>query len=181
MKVALDAGHGAGTGACGGGFVEDRLNLEMVIRIGHYLRLSGVATCLTRNKDELIPISARASIAMREKCDVLISIHFNAGPSEARGAECFVVAGDERSTTLAGRIMHQLCLLDLPMRGVKADNQGAHSRLGILRGVYKHMSAVLVEPAFLTNAQDAELLRDRLFRDRLAKAIAAGILALQVM
>jgi N-acetylmuramoyl-L-alanine amidase len=42
------------------------------------------------------------------------------------------------------------------------------------------MPAVLVEPAFLTNAQDAELLRDRLFRDRLAKAIAAGILTLQI-
>jgi len=181
MKVALDAGHGGGTGACGGGFVEDKLNLEMVIRIGHYLRLSGVTTCLTRNKDELIPISARASIAMREKCDMLISVHFNAGPSEARGSECFVVAGDERSASVAGRIMHQLALLGLSLRGVKADNQGAHSRLGILRGTYRHMPAVLVEPAFLTNSQDAELLHDRLFRDRLAKAIAGGILALQIV
>ena len=176
MKVALDAGHGGGTGACGGGFIEDRLNMEMVMRIGHYLRLWGASTCLTRRNEELVPITVRASIARSEKCDMLVSIHFNAGPSQARGAECFIVAGDERSAALAGRIMQQLSLLDLPLRGVKNDNQGAHSRLGILRGVYRQMPAVLVESAFLTNPQDAEMLRDRLFRDRLAKAIAKGIM-----
>lgn len=177
MKVMIDAGHGGGSGACGGGFVEDRLNLEMAIRIGHYLRLAGVGTCMTRLSDENIPITARVCMAKARRCEMLVSIHFNASYTNARGAECFVVPDDERSMELAGRILQQVSKLGLPVRGIKEDSQSAHSRLGILRGVYRKMPAVLIEAGFLTSEQDAELLRNRMFRDDLAKAISRGILA----
>lgn len=175
MKAALDAGHGGGTGARGNGFIEDDLNYEMVARIGHYVRLNGIRTFMTRAGDRNIQIPIRTSLAKANRCDMLISIHFNAGPLEARGAECFTVAGDERSEKLAKCILKEIAELGIPIREVKADNQGAHTRLGILRGVYRQMPAVLVEPAFLTNPDDARLLGSRFFRDRLAKAIARAI------
>lgn len=175
MKVTLDAGHGANTGARANGLIEDKLNLEMVIRIGHYLRLAGNRVQYTRIRDEFIPISSRIQTALHSSCDMLVSIHFNAGPPAARGAECFVVDKDTNSRKLAAGILNEICLLGIPGRGIKPDNRGAHSRLGILRGVYRSVPAVLVESGFITNVEDAALLKNREFQDDLARAISRAI------
>ena len=50
-----------------------------------------------------------------------------------------------------------------------------HSRLGVLRGTYRGMPAVLLELGFLTSPYDAMLLKDKHFRDSAAKAIADAL------
>jgi len=180
VKVALDAGHGAllghaRTGAVGNGLVEDDVNPDMCIRIGHYLRKLGAQTLYTRPGVGLVAIPIRARIARNAGCDMLLSIHCNAGPPSAHGAEVLVVEKDTRSSRVAEKILQALIACGIASRGVKWDSQSAHRRLGILRGTYVRMPAALLELGFLTNKADAELLKDRHFRDKAARAIAAAI------
>ncbi|MCE5271122.1 N-acetylmuramoyl-L-alanine amidase [bacterium] len=58
--------------------------------------------------------------------------------------------------------------LDLPDRGIKQAN------FAVLRGAY--MPAALIETAYISNPQDEGLLRDGSFRERLAGAVADGII-----
>ncbi|MCE5197345.1 N-acetylmuramoyl-L-alanine amidase [bacterium] len=177
MKFALDAGHGSKTGAAENGLVEDDVALDMVKRIGHHLRLAGHETVCTRSNKKLVALSRRGRIAIDAGCRMFISIHCNAGPSTARGVEGFVAEGDKRSAGLAKHIVGRIAKLGMKNRDVKWDSQSQHSRLRVLRDTYKHMPAVLLEVGFLTNPNDAKLLSNPQFKERMAQAIAAEMIA----
>ena len=177
MKAALDAGHGSNTGAQANGLIEDEVALDMVARIGHHLRAAGHKTVITRPGAELVGISTRTIAAKLAAADVFLSIHCNAGPPSAEGCEAFVAAPDKRSVGLAMRLLGAAVHgSGMHSRGVKPDNQSQHSSLGVLRGTYKQMPAVLLELGFLTNKADAKLLKDPFVREAVAKEIA-GVLA----
>lgn len=172
MKAALDAGHGSNTGARANGLVEDDVALDMVSRIGHYLRAAGWETVLTRPDSKLVGITERARVARYAHAYVFLSIHCNASKSAACGVEAFVANGDERSRKLAEKLVEAVVARGMRDRGVKWDNESRHSRLGVLRGTNRQMPAVLLELGFLTNPYDSMLLKDKHFRDSAAKAIA---------
>ncbi len=180
LKIALDAGHGAmkgraHTGAAANGLIEDELALDLVGRIGHHLRAAGHQTVLTRPDEKLVPLTQRARLARASRCDVFVSIHCNAASGAACGVEAFAAEGDQRSRTLAGKLVAVLNRQGLRNRGVRWDSQSQHSRLAVLRGTYRHMPAVLVEVGFLTNPYDAGLLKDARWREETAAAIAHSL------
>jgi N-acetylmuramoyl-L-alanine amidase len=173
MKAALDAGHGSDTGARANGLIEDEVALDMVSRIGHYLRAAGWETVMTRPDFKLVGITERARVARYASAKVFLSIHCNAaGQSAACGVEAFVANGDERSRKLAEKLVEAVVAQGMRDRGVKWDNESQHSRLGVLRGTNRQMPAVLLELGFLTSPYDSMLLKDKHFRDSAAKAIA---------
>jgi len=182
LKVALDAGHGARagrphTGAAANGLVEDDLALDLVARIGHHLRAAGHQTVVTRPDTKLVGLSERARTARAASCDAFLSIHCNAGPTAACGAEAFAASGDRRSRTLAERLIAALAEQGLRNRGVKWDSQSQYSRLGVLRGTYRHMPSVLLEVGFLTSPYDAGLLRDAHWREETAIVVAQSLIS----
>lgn len=184
MKIALDAGHGASrgcpsTGASANGLVEDELALDLVKRIGHHLRAAGHTTVYTRPTTQLVTLAARARIARAAACELLISVHCNAGPPAANGVEAFVVEGDLRSRHIALESVRGVVPLGLADRGVKWDSRSAHRRLAVLRGTYRHMPAVLLEVGFLTGSPDAAMLARREFREAVAVAVARAVLIAQ--
>ena len=67
---------------------------------------------------------------------------------------------------MAKSVNANLAGLGLTNRGVKV-----RTDLGVLK--YTNMPAILIETAFITNASDSALLRDR--QDELANAISKGI------
>ncbi len=180
MRVALDAGHGArrgrpSTGACANGLVEDEVALDFVTRVGHHLRRSGHETIYTRPTDRLVSLSARGRIARSRDCDLFLSIHCNAGPAAAHGVEAFVVQGDQRSREVASALLDAVSAHGMNDRGVKWDSRSQHSRLRVLRDTYRYMPAVLIEIGFLTNSDDAILLKNRLCREAISESIAGEI------
>jgi len=180
-KVALDAGHGASrghpfSGAHGNGLIEDDLALDFVARIGHHLREAGYDTVIIRPDAKLVALATRGKRAIDTHCDLFLSIHLNAGPASATGAEAFVAEGDSRSRILAERLVDAVSKHGMTNRGVKWDSQSQCSRLRVLRDTYRHMPAVLLEIGFLTNAHDAKLLADKHFREAVAEQIAAALL-----
>lgn len=180
LKIALDAGHGSltdkpHTGASANGLVEDEITLDFVRRIGHHLRAAGHKTVITRTDNKLISLTKRAQIARLARCDAFVSIHCNAGPPAANGAEAFIAADDRRSQALAIRLVEVLANQGLRDRGVKADSESQHSRLAVLRGTYRYMPAVLLEVGFLTNTHDADLLKNPEWREETAIALADAV------
>lgn len=179
----MDAGHGASrgrafTGAHANGLVEDDLAFDFGTRIGHHLRLAGYETALIRPDARLVALATRGKRAIDGQCDLFLSIHHNAGPSGARGAEAYAAHGDERSRKLAERLLDTLHTCGLRNRGVKWDTQSRYRRLRVLRDTFRHMPAVLLEIGFLTNVSDAAMLRDRHFREAVASEIVEGIAGL---
>jgi len=180
-RVALDAGHGASrgrpfTGAHGNGLIEDDLALDFVTRIGHHLRAAGYDTVIIRPDAKLVTLATRGKRAVQSHCDLFLSIHLNAGPSEASGVEAYVAKGDTRSRALAERAVEAISAHGLRNRGVRWDSQSQYSSLRVLRDTYRHMPAVLLEIGFVTNKHDARLLGDKHFREAVAEEIATALL-----
>lgn len=99
--------------------------------------------------------------------DIFVSIHCNAYNTIAQGTETLTYPSDQEGKKLAGCIQRQIVdTFGTVDRGVKL-----RTDLGVLNGT--DMPAVLVELAFIDNAEDALLLRDR--QDDFARAVARGI------
>ena len=176
MKIALDAGHGCGSGARGNGLIEDDMAYDFAERIGHILRKDGFETLMTRPSAKFVSLGARGKKAIENGCGFFLSIHLNAAQSSARGFEAFAAEGDARSLKIASKLLGNICNAEkLKNRGAKWDSASHCRKLKVLRDTYKKMPAVLVELGFLTNKADAALTKDKYFRNRVAKIIAETV------
>lgn len=141
--------------------------------------------------DELL---ARIDLVNRGAADLLVSIHLNANPSPAmRGISANYASGrpfSERSVQLALAIHSQVLrgLRALPVtvvdRGVEDDaSDDPLGRHLLLLGprterapLETAMPGALIEPLFLTNLDDAQVLQRADVLDTIARSIADGIL-----
>lgn len=176
--ICLDAGHGGqdpGTRRKKPPFLsEKQLALSMSLQIEKYLTAYGYTVYATRRKDLFVPLPERVLMAQKKNALVFVSIHFNWAKNTAcRGIEVFFFdkKNDLRSTLskrAAEKIMQQITkLTPFPSRGVK------HGNYCVIRETT--MPAVLIEAGFFSNPKDVQLLKQRVHRMSLAKAIAKGI------
>lgn len=167
MKVFINPGHAPNgnpdPGACGHGLREADVTAAVGAQVKKYLDAAGCETRLLQS-DSLSEISGTSN---GWSADIFVSIHCNSAANEAaRGAETFCYYSSEAGAKLAAKIQKQLASsLDTLNRGVK--EAGFH----VVRET--NCTAVLVELAFISNAQDAILLRDK--QDDFAAAIARGV------
>ena len=105
-KVILDAGHGGhDLGGTFGLTYEKHLALDVVRGVDTYLKSQGIATKLTRARDEFISLQRRARIANAESGAIFVSIHFNHARSrKAAGIETFYHTKNKNSLKLAHMI-----------------------------------------------------------------------------
>jgi N-acetylmuramoyl-L-alanine amidase len=105
-RIALDPGHGGhDPGAVGaGGLREKDVTLDVAHRAAPLIaRELSVATLLTRDSDDFIPLDERAARANAFQADLFISIHCNASEDfSSRGVMTFVL--DESRDQLAVRV-----------------------------------------------------------------------------
>lgn len=169
--VILDAGHGGkDSGATSGatGMKEKDLALDMVKRVRSELR-GHVRTVLTRSSDEFVELDGRVKIADRQNDAVLVSIHFNSGPSHLAGPEVYYWRVD--SYSLGSRIYSALM----------SATQEKHANRGLVRRRLRltrnpQLASVLVECGYLSHGSEARLIARPEYRERLARAIAGAIL-----
>lgn len=199
--IILDPGHGGNDSGGVGltGLQEKRLTLDLALRLKAILEALGHRVSLTRAEDVFVALPDRPALANKLGGDLFVSLHFNvAGNPAVRGTETYVLTpryapstGDapkdvdgtpdprrveafsgnlhDRANALLGFLMHKRLLgeLKMPDRGMK------RARFAVLRDL--DMPGVLVEGAYVSNAEDAQLLADPAWLDKLATAIAAGI------
>jgi N-acetylmuramoyl-L-alanine amidase len=167
--VAIDAGHGGrDPGAIGPtGLQEKDVVLDIAQRVRELLVRAGVRVVMTRETDTYVDLPDRPRTAKQQGASVLVSIHANASTRSAvAGSETYYLS--PQSLVLAQLIQEELGRVPgLANRGVRTAN------FLVLREA--DMPAVLVEVAYLSNADEEARLRQAAFRQRLAEAIGRAV------
>jgi N-acetylmuramoyl-L-alanine amidase len=172
LKIAIEAGHGgSSTGAIGlSGLVEKDINLDLSFRLGELCASLGAEIVQVRDSDRDMALLDKRDIAIRSGADILISIHANAG-----GSGFMSVGGTSTYwhnpfwAPLAQTIYDRLLETGLGEFGVVGSFNYTVTRAS-------QLPAVLVEQAFMTNAEDEERLADPAFRQLEAEKICQGII-----
>ena len=169
--VIVDAGHGGhdqGARAVTGSS-EKHLTLDTARRVASILRRSGLRVIETRTGDYFVPLDKRVSTSNRNRNAVFVSVHYNwTRRSKAAGVETFFCGS--RSSRLAANIQREI------LRPYGAKDRGIKFRqFYVLRN--NKRPAVLVELGFLSNASENNKVQSASMRQRLAEAVARGILA----
>jgi len=92
--VVIDAGHGGKDPGCHGNFANEKtVCLEIALKLGAMIKEKhpDVKVIYTRDKDVFVELIERANIANRNKADLFICIHANAGSAAAFGTETYVL------------------------------------------------------------------------------------------
>ena len=92
--VVIDAGHGGKDPGCHGNFAFEKIVcLEIALKLGAMIKAKypDVKVIYTRDKDVFVELIERANIANRNKADLFICIHANAGSAAAFGTETYVL------------------------------------------------------------------------------------------
>lgn len=176
-KICLDPGHGGrDNGASAHSVFEDEQALLFCQRLGHYLRKRGIDVIFTRESDSKTSLYERTRIAKDSGCDLYISVHCNAGPTSANGAEAFVAAPDNHSRRAAQAMLDAIIDVGMRDRGIKPDNASQHKSLYVLRKTFCSMDSVLLELGFLSNDSDRGRIYSKHWRERAACRIAQKLI-----
>ena len=172
--VVIDPGHGGpDSGAIGiGGLRETDVVLDVSKIVTNILNKKGVKVKMTRTNEIDLDLGPRVSIANNTKADIFVSIHANASVGKKRninGLETFYYSG-WKGRLLAEKIQKQIIKVSpgSPDRGVRRGNYFVIKQT--------NMPAVLVEIGFVTGKLDGSRLSKDMHRERVAYAIARGIL-----
>lgn len=179
MLIGIDAGHGRYTSGkrCDRRYdsYETRewvLNSRVAGYVQQYLsEYKNVSTIrlddTTGNTD--VPLSTRCRNANRQKCELVVSIHHNAGGGN--GLETYVWNGSQlpQRTVDIAQTIHNACISATGQknRGLK------RADFAMVRDTY--MDACLVEGGFMDNPEDTPRILTDDFARKYARGIANGI------
>lgn len=173
-KVFLGVGHGGSdSGAVANNTKEKDLNLSIALACRDVLIRHGVEVKMSRTKDENDPLSEEIKECNAFSPDLAVDIHNNAGGGD--GAEVFYHYGGGKSKTLAENILSEIVKVGQNSRGAKVrKNSSGKDYYGFIRET--SCPAVIVECAFVDNAQDLKILATEGKRKTMGEALAKGIL-----
>ena len=171
--VVIDPGHGGkDPGATSyHGYYEKTVNLSIARKVASYLENRGARVIMTRNSDTFIELNERAEIANRAGADLFVSIHADSHQNSSQnGYTIYVARSASWSSKKIGIAVDQaMGQTGLASKGMR------NADFRVL--VRTACPAVLIECGYLTNPSEASLLYDSQFQDRIARAIADGIIA----
>ena len=179
-KIVLDAGHGGSDpGAIGAtGLQEKTITLPVTNKVGDILAKNNVETIYTSDSDKVkFPVSItaglqeRCSISNNANPDYFVSIHVNAFTSPtAHGIQTEYFTGSAAGQKLAQAVQTEL------IKETGRYDRGLVTSSGLMVLKYTDATAILVETSFVSNTDEEKLLATDAFQQKLAKAIATGIL-----
>lgn len=176
-KVFIGVGHG-GTdyGACANGLRESEIALDIAKEMNRILKLHGVETMISRTTqgsdavDDLVPKIERCNAF---NPDLAVDVHINAGGG--CGFEAFYYHGGGTSLLMAQNIEKEVrTFTDSRGLKVKLNNFGS-DYFGWIRQV--NAPSVILEAAFIDNAEDVQRIRTIEGRRKFGVAYAKGVLA----
>lgn len=187
----VDAGNGirkpcntTGTQTNDGRLTESAFNLRVAMHLRAKLRARGANVVMTRMTDRGVGpcIDERAAIGNRAKADAVISIHADGGPPGGRGFHVIHpgrIRGSDPARLRASRRLAVLTRSALWARGQRSANyigrKGLDERTDLGGLNLSTRPAVFVELGNMRNARDAKLMRSPAYRERVAGALALGL------
>ena len=174
LKIAIEAGHGGSSyGAVGlSGLLEKDVNLDLSFRLGELCRSMGAEVIQVRDSDKDMALIEKRDIARNSGASLLLCIHANAGGG---GGGYLGTSGTSTYYNnpfwepLAEKVYARMVELNLKEFGFVGS-----FNYTVIRN--SQMPSILVEQAFMDNAEDEEKLADPNFRQLEAQKIYEGIL-----
>lgn len=171
LLVVIDPGHGGkDSGAPGlGGLLEKDVILPIGKRVAAILEQNGVQAVLTRDADFFVELQGRVDIAKRVNATLFVSIHANSVDNrpDVNGLEVYYY---DSGYALA-EVVRNTILQDI---GTIKNRGTRKARFYVLRK--SSMPSILVETGYMTGYEDNPRLGTREYQNRMAEAIAHGIL-----
>ncbi|MBN3887008.1 MAG: N-acetylmuramoyl-L-alanine amidase [Nostoc sp.] len=171
LLVVIDPGHGGkDSGAPGlGGLLEKDVILPIGKRVGAILEQNGVQALLTRDADFFVELQGRVDIAERVNATLFVSIHANSVDNrpDVNGLEVYYY---DSGYALA-EVVRNTILQDI---GTIKNRGTRKARFYVLRK--SSMPSILVETGYMTGYEDNPRLGTPEYQNRMAEAIARGIL-----
>ncbi len=175
--ICIDPGHGGGDhGACNKslGLAEKNITLDISMRLAEILRARGFEVIMTRQTDRDVSYAGSpdseelgARVEIGKKADLFVSVHINASTnSEASGVSTHWYKDCDKN--LAVEIQQSLAdKTQRKDRGAVRDKFYVISKTSI--------PAVLVEAGFISNNEEAKMLTQDEFLQKVALSIADGL------
>jgi N-acetylmuramoyl-L-alanine amidase len=189
--VIVDPGHGGSDdGASGHALKEKNVTLDLGQRLAAAMQKEQISCILTRDEDKFVSLPDRVNLANSIPNAIFISLHCNySDNSTAKGIEVYrcVSKSNADGVQVVSAVGESLPVGDLESELAQAlddtttaelreENRGVkQANFFVVRNV--DSPAVLVECGFLTNAEDAHRLGDPAYRQRLADALARGLIS----
>ncbi len=169
--VVIDPGHGGkDSGAPGlGGLLEKDVILPIGKRVAAILEQNGVQTILTRDSDFFVELQGRVDIAERANATLFVSIHANSvdGRPDVSGLEVYYYdSGYGLAEVVRRSILQNISTIK--------DRGTRKARFYVLRK--SSMPSILVETGYMTGREDNPRLASPEYQNRMAEAIARGVL-----
>ncbi len=175
--ILIDAGHGGSApGTTGNGLIEKEININVAHKLKTKLEANtNIKVYMTRLDDVNPGFQERVDFA-NEVADLFFSIHANAAVvSTAKGTETYYYPHHNDDTIgitskRVAEIVQEHCLNQLGTfdRGVK------QSALFVIKNT--EVPAILSEIAFVSNTEDAKLLKSEEFLDKAAYALYLSVI-----
>jgi len=178
--ILIDAGHGGwDPGKQVQNVVDEKqINLSIAEFLQIYLEQGGATVFMTRATDTALAkrktpdLDARGQMVKEFSTEIFVSIHQNAYPNaSAKGAQVFYYDGSERSKALAEAIQSNMCDF---LAGSVCREAKANKEYYVLRKTAA--PAVIVECGFMTNSEEAAMLANTEYQQKVAWAIYMGII-----
>ena len=184
--IIIDAGHGGEDGGAVSvtGTLEKDLNLKIAEKLNSFLISAGYNTKMTRESDDLVlsdndeyskhlDLKNRADIFNSSQNNIAVSIHQNKfTQNQYYGTQIFYSSNNPKSEVLAENIKNSV--VTLLQKENTRECKKAGSEILVLNN--STVPAILVECGFLSNEEEAKLLENEDYQNKLAYSIFLGIL-----
>jgi N-acetylmuramoyl-L-alanine amidase len=176
ILVTIDPGHGGkDPGAIGlNELREVDVILPIALRVAKILEAKGIAIQLTRDSDYFVGLDERVNMSRKAGASIFVSIHANSidNRPDVNGLETYHY---QRGSELANAVHRKVLeLMNDDPREELLDRGVRSARFLVLRK--SEIPAILVEVGYLTSPVESPRLADTAYRNRMAEAIAQGIL-----
>lgn len=182
--IAVDPGHGGTDPGMIGvdGLEEKGINLEISMKLSELLKEKGYRVIMTRKEDKGLSDPSASNkkaqdmqrrIAFLEEANpvLTVSIHQNSfSDQNVRGPQVFYYENSVEGKNLAEKIQESMNKSLAPKRPRMIKANTSYYLLKRSKG-----TLVIVECGFLTNSEEAELLKTETYQQKAAEAIAEGI------
>ena len=168
--MIIDAGHGgkdSGATSPTTGQQEKNLALDTAERLAADLKRD-FNVVMMRSDDRFVELDDRVARANQNGSAILVSVHYNSGPSSIRGPETYYWRVDSHG--LAVRCQRAMA----GVSPTESGNRGlVRRRIRLTRN--PEIPCLLLEGGYLSNPAESRQISDTSYRQKLATAIAGAI------
>lgn len=177
--IVIDPGHGGhDPGTIGiNNSCEKDINLAISKKLYEKLKSMDYKVILTRETDKSVDNIDRAKLANRKRARIFISVHCNSleNNNNTNGVQVLYFpnrksnVNDPDNETLAQIILEQILI------STGADNKGIVEREDLIVLNQTNMPAIIVECGFLSNENEANLLINDEYQNKIVDGIVEGL------